>query len=631
MSQNSNKLTTHGEPSLITIKKDAATQPVSILNKINTTTTNGGKPLAVNDTAKSKLATTIEKIYPTNGNLNINPVTNPISNRQQISDNQKDPTDTLTNSRPSDKKARLYMNNDINNNILPADQLRSVSNVSIKTAVSFSTNNENEKQLHHRYSISNKPTSKNNSQENLNNNNNNNNHRLSIDTTGVNNKKVTSKTKNEDNIQDDGTLEEKNSIVHMPGDFIYLEPKTPTSSSIDSNNKQITQSHARLITPHRNDTASTIVGTGTATTTSTATVTPATNSSTHNTKSNVKNPKEIIGTPKGPQIPFYEFFQKQDDKKIHILMGTTGSVATIKVPLIIDKLFKIYTPERVSIQLIVTKPAEHFLKGLKISSHVKIWREEDVWYEYKLDGNEPILHHELRKWADILLIAPLSANTLAKIANGICNNLLTSVLRDWSPLTPVLVAPAMNTFMYINPMTKKHLTILQNECPYVTILKPMEKVLICGDIGMGGMREWTDIVEIMRKRINELVKIQNLSNDLTNTSHVIGDNKANIINSNAKDLQQNKKTSTPNDSLAISQDEVENEENEDDDDDDDEEDEDEDDELRNDTASDDSGISDDDDDDNDDSDEAEDEDDDDDDDDYDDDTEQDGKTEQRQI
>lgn len=140
---------------------------------------------------------------------------------------------------------------------------------------------------------------------------------------------------------------------------------------------------------------------------------------------------------------------------------------------------------------------------MKISTDVKIWRDEDEWFGFKRMG-DPVLHTELRKWADVFLIAPLSANTLSKMANGICDNLLTSLIRTWTPSTPILVAPAMNTFMYIHPITKKHLSMLQEGAPYIYVLKPVEKVLVCGDIGMGGMREWSDVVEILVKRINEI-------------------------------------------------------------------------------------------------------------------------------
>ncbi|SCU94427.1 LAFA_0F21770g1_1 [Lachancea sp. 'fantastica'] len=220
-------------------------------------------------------------------------------------------------------------------------------------------------------------------------------------------------------------------------------------------------------------------------------------------KQQLPSNKALIDAQMGPKLPFTEFFQKHDDNKIHILIGATGSVATIKVPVIIDKLYKNYGPDKVSIQLVVTKPAEHFLRGLKISTDVKIWRDEDEWCGFKRMG-DPMLHTELRRWADICLLAPLSANTLAKLAYGICDNLLTSLLRCWTPCTPVLVAPAMNTFMYTHPVTKKHLMMLQEESPHITILKPVEKVLVCGDIGMGGMRDWHDIVDILTRKLAEV-------------------------------------------------------------------------------------------------------------------------------
>lgn len=351
---------------------------------------------------------------------------------------------TMNGNSNSDRKLKIVTSATCDSS--PQKSSTSCSSASApNTAVSFTVSN-NAKIPHHRYSISSKPgrSSKTNSPN------------------------ASTEHLNE---RAESPSVEKNSIVHMPGDFIYFEPKSRTA------------------TP----TGSTVVNTSSS---ANANITPR---------------KEVIMPFTGPHFPFTEFFQKQDDKKFHLLIGATGSVATIKVPLIIDKLFKIYTPEKVSIQLIVTKPAEHFLKGLKISTHVKIWREEDEWFGFRKLG-DPVLHHELRKWADIFLIAPLSANTLAKLANGICNNLLTSVLRDWTPSTPVLVAPAMNTFMYINPMTKTHLKILQEDAPYITVLSPVEKVLICGDIGMGGMREWSEIVEILRRKITDIRKLNNDGN-----------------------------------------------------------------------------------------------------------------------
>ncbi|TID20444.1 hypothetical protein CANINC_003561 [Pichia inconspicua] len=235
----------------------------------------------------------------------------------------------------------------------------------------------------------------------------------------------------------------------------------------------------------------------------------STNSAT-SSKKKTNTTKTLVTPLVGPPVPFTQYLSKEDDDKIHILIGATGSVATIKILMIIDKLFKIYGTDKVSIQLVVTRAAEHFLRGMKISTEVKIWREQEEWSApmNKIKPGDPILHVELRKWADILLIAPLSANTLAKIANGLADNLLTSIVRVWNPAVPILVAPAMNTFMYKNPVTKMHLEILREDFKYIEVLRPVEKVLVCGDIGMGGMREWSEVVDITVKKLKEVQKLK---------------------------------------------------------------------------------------------------------------------------
>ena len=81
----------------------------------------------------------------------------------------------------------------------------------------------------------------------------------------------------------------------------------------------------------------------------------------------------------------------------------------------------------------------------------------------------------MRNWADIGVIAPLSANSLAKIANGMADNLLTSVLRAWDFTKPVLVAPAMNTMMWDHPVTSVHLATL-TQWGY-TFIPPVTKTL----------------------------------------------------------------------------------------------------------------------------------------------------------
>ena len=151
---------------------------------------------------------------------------------------------------------------------------------------------------------------------------------------------------------------------------------------------------------------------------------------------------------------------------------------------------------------------------------------------------DSVLHIDLKDWADVLVIAPMSANTLAKVANGQCDNLLTCVLRAWpcrgswaqpvpSPATawthphaskdangstasllkPIIVAPAMNTNMLYHPATRAHMNTLNTwynqphgagHCPQLFVASTVRKVLACGVEGLGAMAESQAIMQVTR-------------------------------------------------------------------------------------------------------------------------------------
>ena len=128
-----------------------------------------------------------------------------------------------------------------------------------------------------------------------------------------------------------------------------------------------------------------------------------------------------------------------------------------------------------------------------LDHHLTEYTDEDEWRDYKAVGSDPVLHIELTKWADVLLIAPLSANTLAKVATGICDNLLTCVCRAWQlGIKPFIVAPAMNTFMWNHPVTKPQLNTISSWG--ANIINPVVKTLACGDNGNGALASVEDIV-----------------------------------------------------------------------------------------------------------------------------------------
>ncbi|KIM89466.1 hypothetical protein PILCRDRAFT_95273 [Piloderma croceum F 1598] len=177
----------------------------------------------------------------------------------------------------------------------------------------------------------------------------------------------------------------------------------------------------------------------------------------------------------------------------HVLLITTGSVASIKAPLIVSELLSY---SKVKVEVVATKASLEFYDHKQVeAAGSRVWLDQDEWKGTFTIGS-PILHIELRRWADVVLVAPCSANTLSKIAHGLCDNLATSLLRALAPTTPTYVFPAMNTFMYEHPLTSEHLRIVQEVVRY-EVVGPIGKGLACGDVGLGAMTEWRDIVQIV--------------------------------------------------------------------------------------------------------------------------------------
>lgn len=84
---------------------------------------------------------------------------------------------------------------------------------------------------------------------------------------------------------------------------------------------------------------------------------------------------------------------------------------------------------------------------------------------------------ELRKWSDAMLIAPLDANSMGKIANGICDNILLSIVRAWDPRKPLYYAPAMNVAMWENPLTYQHRKVLKELLRYKVDIFPNDSFI----------------------------------------------------------------------------------------------------------------------------------------------------------
>ncbi|KAL0882884.1 hypothetical protein ABMA27_016400 [Loxostege sticticalis] len=186
------------------------------------------------------------------------------------------------------------------------------------------------------------------------------------------------------------------------------------------------------------------------------------------------------------------------EKRQHkLLIAATGSVAALKIPILVKSVLELVSNQNeiFEVRLVVTEHAKHFFDPSELPSQVPLYDDKAEWDSWKNRG-DPVLHIELAKWADVMVIAPLDANTLAKMAQGICDNLLTCTTRAWDMSKPLLFCPAMNTKMWEHPITSKQIAMLKSWGH--TEIPPISKTLMCGDTGMGAMAEVPTIVNVIK-------------------------------------------------------------------------------------------------------------------------------------
>ncbi len=182
---------------------------------------------------------------------------------------------------------------------------------------------------------------------------------------------------------------------------------------------------------------------------------------------------------------------------MNILLGVTGSVAATLTPQLVRELATLG-----EVQIAATRSSLYFWQPHKLDC--RTWLEDDEWPGMGYAKEQSIPHIELRRWADVMLIAPLTANTLAKLAHGLADNLLTCTARAWDREKPLIIAPAMNTFMWQHPATAEHITTLKRWYgPKFFVVEPIEKRLACGDMGVGAMARIEAIVEVVRRMLKK--------------------------------------------------------------------------------------------------------------------------------
>ncbi len=177
-------------------------------------------------------------------------------------------------------------------------------------------------------------------------------------------------------------------------------------------------------------------------------------------------------------------------KITNIILGVTASIAVYKACDIVRKLRK----EGYAVTVILTREAEEFVKPalFRSLSGNKVYRglfdEPDAW---------EIEHVSLAEKADLLLIAPATANIIGKIAGGICDDLLTCVCS--ATRAPVLISPAMNENMYKNPIVQENVKKLKSVG--YKFIEPVRGRLACGIEGVGCLAEVDTIIKEVKKNL----------------------------------------------------------------------------------------------------------------------------------
>ena len=208
-----------------------------------------------------------------------------------------------------------------------------------------------------------------------------------------------------------------------------------------------------------------------------------------------------------------------------ILLGVTGSVAAIYTRDLFDDL----RGAGHEVKVVATKAALHFFDVAQLApisgrrNPEAVILDQDEWAGDGWQRGDPVLHIELRRWADLLLVAPLDANTLAKFALGLCDNCLTCVYRAWDRGRPLVIAPAMNTLMWDHPATVRHLAQVAGDvaslappalqdglalCAWInaqrcglTVVPPVSKALACDDVGLGALAGRPDLLAAVARAL----------------------------------------------------------------------------------------------------------------------------------
>mgnify|MGYP001108510781 CR=1 FL=1 len=178
-------------------------------------------------------------------------------------------------------------------------------------------------------------------------------------------------------------------------------------------------------------------------------------------------------------------------KNKRILIGISAGIAIYKI----CGLARLFIKNGNEVKVVMTENATKLVSPLTFQSltHSSVYLK--MFQPETLTG---LTHIELAKWPDVFILAPATANTIGKIANGICDNLLTTTILALPEKTPLIIAPAMNTNMWKNPFVQENIKRLKKR-KNLFIIGPVTGVLAEGIQGEGRMIEIEEIFKFTQK------------------------------------------------------------------------------------------------------------------------------------
>lgn len=183
--------------------------------------------------------------------------------------------------------------------------------------------------------------------------------------------------------------------------------------------------------------------------------------------------------------------------KKNILLCVSGGIAVYKAVALVSKL----SQANFNVKVMMTESARKFVTPLSF----QVMSKNDVYYDtFDEKDSNVIAHIDLADWADLILIAPATANVIGKLANGIADDMITTTCL--AATCPVWLAPAMNVHMYDHPAVKRNIAQLAEDgCSFI---EPSEGFLACGYVGKGRLEEPEKITQIVENYFKEEANAQ---------------------------------------------------------------------------------------------------------------------------